>query len=204
MAQRVRDRAEAVGVNYSAVMKGTGVSSSAMANYWTGKRPWPTEQLATLADLLSTSVDELMGRQGPAHLIDADDAEFVNVPEYSLFEIDELGKLAPISTTLMRRDWLYSSLGEASGIWIAQAPARHEGLTIDAGAMLFCKDFRLGERMIHGAYYLFRVNGGVVLARFALREDGSSEHTVLARDIGPDDDQYQVVARVIGQLARPI
>lgn len=145
-----------------------------------------------------------MGRSRSTTVVDVEDADFVSVPEYSIYEIDELGKLEPISTTLMRRDWLYSSLGEANGVWIAQAPARHEGLTIDAGAMLFCKDFRSGERMVHGAYYLFRVNGGVVLARFALRDDGSGEHTVLARDIGRDDDQYQVVARVIGQLARPI
>ena len=58
--------------------------------------------------------------------------------------------------------------------------------------------------MIHGAHYLFRVNGGVIMARFALREDGTDEPTVFARDIGHDDDQYLAVARVIGEYARPL
>lgn len=204
MANRVRERAEERRVSYSAIMKGTGVSSSAMANYWTGKRPWPAEHLATVADLLSTSVDQLMGRARSPAVVDAEDAEFVEVPEYSTYEIDEFGKLSPFRSTLMRRDWLYSSFGDVSGLWMASAPTRNDALTIDPGAMLFCKDYRPGERMIHGAYYLFRVNGGVVMARFALRADGSDEFTVLARDVGHDEDQYQTVARVVGQLARPI
>ena len=204
MANRIRDRAEEVRVSYSDVLRETGVSSSAMANYWTGKRPWPTEHLGTIADLLDTSVDALMGRQRRNHLVSADDADWVDVPEYSLFEIDELGKLAPIVTSKMRKDWLYSSLGETSGLWIAAAPARYEALGIEPMTMIFCKDHRLGERMIHGVHYLFRVNGGVIIARFAHRDDGSDEHTVVTREIGHDDDQYQPVARIVGQFARPI
>lgn len=144
-----------------------------------------------------------MGRHTRPLLVDADDADWVEVPEYSLFEIDERGKLAPITTTAMRKDWLYASLGDTSGIWIARAPARYDALNIDVGAMIFCKDYHAGERLIHGAHYLFRVNGGIVLARFALRDGGEGE-TVLARDIGIEEDQYQVVAHVIGEFARPI
>lgn len=203
-AARVRERAEAVNVSYSQIMKGTGVSSSAMANYWTGKRPWPTEHLSTVADLLSTSVDSLLGRQQRPLLIDADDAEWVDVPEYLTHEIDEMGKLTPVTTTLMRKDWLYASLGDTSGVWMARAPTRNDALNIDAGTMLFCKDHRPGERMIHGAYYLFRVNGGIILARFSLRDGNDGEETVLARDLGQEEDQYIAVARVIGEYARPL
>lgn len=205
IASRIRDRAKALNFNARSLGEAVGIPSSTAANYWNGKRSWPSEVMARLADVLSTNVDILLrGKARSNSLIAADDAEWVEVPEYSLFEIDELGKLDPITTTLMRKDWLYSSLGDTSGIWVAHSPARYDALTIDAGSMLFCKDHKAGERMIHGAYYLFRVNGGVVMARFALRDDGSEEHTVLARDIGHDEDQYQVVARVIGQLARPI
>lgn len=203
-ASRVRDRAEAVNVSYSAIMKGTGVSSSAMANYWTGKRPWPAEHLSTVADLLSTSVDALLGRQQRAVLIDANDADWVEVPEYSTYEIDELGKLEPLTTTLMRKDWLYASLGDTTGIWMAQAPARNDALSIDAGTMLFCKDHRPGDRMTHGAYYLFRINGGVIMARYSLRDGNDGEETVSARDMGHEEDQYVAVARVIGEYARPL
>ncbi len=175
-----------------------------MANYWTGKRAWPAEHLPTIADLLSTSVDALLGRAGRRALVDANDADWVEVPEYALLEIDEQGKMDPISSTIFRRDWLYSSLGENSGLWIARLPAPYDALTLGTGTPLFCKDHRSGERMIHGAYYLFRVNGGIVMARFALRDDGNEEHTVLSRDLGNEEDQYQVVARVVGQLFRPI
>ncbi|WP_432769768.1 MAG: bacteriophage CI repressor [Sphingopyxis sp.] len=166
--------------------------------------PVRSDVAMAIADALGVSVDWLLTGRKNNTLVAVEDAEWVEVPEYSLFEIDELGKLDPLTTTLIRKDWLYSSLGDTSGIWVAQSPARYEALAIDAGSMLFCKDYSAGERMVHGAYYLFRVNGGVVLARFALRDDGSDEHTVLARDIGHDEDQYQIVARVVGQLARPI
>lgn len=175
-----------------------------MANYWTGKRPWPAEHLSTVADLLSTSVDSLLGRQRSPSLVAADNADWVDVPEYLTHEIDELGKLAPITTTLMRKDWLYSSLGDTSGIWMARAPTRNDALNIDAGTMLFCKDHRPDERMIHGSYYLFRINGGVILARYSLRDANDGEETVLARDLGHEEDQYIAVARVIGEYARPL
>lgn len=160
-----------------------------------------------IARALGTTVEFLIdgrdsGTRTP-HIIDANDADWLEVAEFALLEIDEQGKMDPISTTLFRRDWLYSSLGESAGLWIARLPAPYDALTLGTGTPLFCKDHREGERMIHGGYYLFRVNGGIVMARFALRDDGSDQHTVLARDLGHYEDQYQAVARVVGQLARP-
>jgi len=166
--------------------------------------PVRSDVALAIANALRVSVDWLLTGKRSNTLVAVEDAEWVEVPEYSTYEIDELGKLEPITTTMMRKDWLYSSLGDTSGIWMARAPTRNDALTIDPGTMLFCKDYRKGERMMHGAYYLFRVNGGVVMARFALRDDNSGEHTVLARDIGHEEDQYHTVARVIGQLARPL
>src|SRR3546814_18030950 len=42
------------------------------------------------------------------------------------------------------------------------------------------------------------------MAPFTFRDSGASEDAVRQRDLGHDEDQYQVVARVVGQLARPI
>lgn len=203
IARRVRERAQALNLSARALGEAVGVPSSTAANYWHGKRSWPSEVIPQLADALNTDVETLL-RGGRGMLMDAKEADWVDVPEYSLFEIDELGKLAPIVTSKMRKDWLYSSLGETSGLWIAAAPARYEALGIEPMTMIFCKDHRPGERMIHGVHYLFRVNGGVTIARFALREDASDEPAVLPRDIGQEDDQYQTVARIVGQFARPI
>lgn len=204
IAERVRDRARALNMSARALGDALGIPSSTAANYWHGKRSWPSEVIPSLADVLNTDVETLLRGRRAGLLVDANDADWVDVPEYSLFEIDELGKLAPIVTSKMRKDWLYASLGETSGLWIAAAPARYEALGIEPMTMIFCKDHRPGERMIHGVHYLFRVNGGVIIARFALREDASEEPTVLPRDIGHDDDQHQVVARIVGQFARPL
>lgn len=204
IAERVRDRAKELNFSARSLGESLGIPSSTVANYWHGKRSWPSETLNDLAEVLRTNVFTLLTGKRVNTLRSADDAEFVDVPEYSTYEIDEFGKLEPITTTKMRRDWLYASLGDTTGIWMAQAPARNDALSIDAGTMLFCKDHPPGDRMIHGAHYLFRVNGGVIMARFALREDGIDEPTVFARDIGHDDDQYLAVARVIGEYARPL
>lgn len=185
----------------------TGIPASTLSDY-VQRGISRADNAVKIARALETSVEFLIeGREGSTVrplLVDANDADWIDVPEYSVFEIDEQGKLMPIVTTKMRRDWLYSSLGETSGLWVAAAPARYEALSIEPGTMLFCKDHIPGERLIHGVHYLFRVNGGVTIARFALREDGSEEPTVLPRDIGHDDDQHQAVARIVGQFARPL
>lgn len=184
----------------------TGIPASTLSDY-VQRGISRADNAVKIARALGTTVEYLIeGRHtlNKTPLVDVNDADWVDVPEYSLFEIDELGKLAPIVTSKMRKDWLYSSLGETSDLWIAAAPARYETLGIEPMTMIFCKDHRPGERMIHGVHYLFRVNGGVIIARFALREDASDEPTVLPREIGHEDDQYQTVARIVGQFARPI
>lgn len=62
IAQRVRSCAEARRLNASALGDALQIPSSSMANYWSGKRPWPLETLVNVADLLEVSIDELLGR----------------------------------------------------------------------------------------------------------------------------------------------
>jgi hypothetical protein len=202
-AAGMRIREALAGREVSWLVRETGYGDSTIRDALR-RGPVRSDVAMAIAKALSVSVDWLLTGQRSNMLVPVEDADWVEVPEYSLFEIDELGKLAPIVTSKMRKDWLYSSLGETSGLWVAAAPARYEALNIEPMTMIFCKDHQPGERMIHGVHYLFRVNGGVIIARFALREDASEEPTVLPRDIGHDDDQYQVVARIVGQFARPI
>lgn len=206
VASRVRIRAESLNFNARSFGAALGLSSSTAANYWNGKRAWPSELLADVADVLKISLDQLL--RGAAHrgpgLVDASEADWLQIPEYALLEIDELGKMDPISVTTIRRDWLYSTLGETSGLWIARLPAPYDAVSLNTGTPLICKDHRPGERMIDGTHYLFRVNGGIVMARFAFRDDGSGDRIVLSRDLGHEEDQYQVVARVVGVIAHPI
>lgn len=205
IALRIRKRAADLSFNARSLGEALGIPSSSAANYWNGKRSWPSEVLPRLADTLHTNVDALLrGKGRTGAVVAVEDADWVQVPEYSLFEIDEFGKLDPISAIPMRKDWLYTSLGENSGLWLARLPARYDALTIGTGTPLFCKDHRPGERLTEGTYYLFRINGGIVMAPFTYRDGGSTDDAVHSRDLGNEEDQYQVVARVVGQLARPI
>ncbi len=202
LAERVRARAEALGFNARSFGLAVGVKTSSADNYWKGARPWPAEFLPALADVLNTNVDILVRGRRAGLLVNAADADWIEVPEYSLLEIDEHGKMEPVGTTLMRKDWLYTGLGETSGVWITLLPARFDDMPV--GSPLFCKDHRPGERLVEGAHYLFRINGGIVMAPFTFRDSGAADNAVRVRDIGAEEEQYQVVARVIGQLARPL
>lgn len=193
--------------------KAAGLSPSSISDYMKGRSP-RIDAAIKIAQALEVDLEWLFGSQierrrldhapRKSPLADVNDADWVEVPEYSTYEIDELGKLTPITSTLMRKDWLYSSLGDTSGIWMTRAPTRNDALGIEAGTMLFCKDHRPGERLVHGSYYLFRVNGGVILARYSLRDGNDGEETVTARDLGHEEHQYIAVARVIGEYARPL
>lgn len=204
---RLRTAAEGLGLTSAAMAQKLSITRGTMARYWHGERLPPAPLLFDMARLLDVDAHWLIrGRIDPGrgHLRAADNADWVEVPEYSLFEIDEFGKLDPISIIRMRKDWLYTSLGENSGLWLARLPARYDALTIGTGTPLFCKDHRSGERLTEGTYYLFRINGGIVMAPFTYRDGGSTDDAVHSRDLGNEEDQYQVVARVVGQLARPI
>ena len=183
----------------------TGIPASTLSDY-VQRGVSRADNALKIARALQTSVEFLMdGRDAPQrHLIDANDAEWVEVPEHALLEIDERGKAPPIATINLRRDWLSSSLGEASGLWLTRLPAPFDALTLGTGAVLICKDHQSGERLFDGTHYLFWINGGVIMAPFARREGAPGDRVVLARDIGNLDDQYLPIARVVGQLARPI
>jgi len=60
MAARVRDLAMPKGFNASTLGEALGVPSSSAANYWSGKRAWPTEVVPDLAEKLATNVEYLM------------------------------------------------------------------------------------------------------------------------------------------------
>lgn len=131
LATNVQSLAKAQGVTYSAILQllaeKAGVSSSAVSNYWTGKRMWPTELLIILADHLSTSVDNLMGRSweaasAPASRAEAPRRSFtgfpdqptppgsVNLPEFDISYAMGGGALladhADATTVAFPRDWL--------------------------------------------------------------------------------------------------
>lgn len=204
---RLRHVAEMRGFISSSLATKLNVTRGTFARYWNGERLPPADLAVSIADELNVDVEWLIkGRQRTErrHLVAAENADWVELPEYAMMEFNETGKADPIATALVRRDWLQSSLGEASGLWLARLAAPYEALALHRGVPLICKDHRSGDRMIDGTHYLFWVNGGIIMAPFSRREAAPGERAVLAQDIGREEHQYQPVARVVGELARPI
>ncbi len=69
MSIRVRELAENMGLNATTLGSALEIPSSSAANYWSGKRSWPTEVLHLLADALHTTVDYLLGRTADSGVI---------------------------------------------------------------------------------------------------------------------------------------
>lgn len=63
-ASNVRLFAAKQGLNASRIAEAIDIPASSASNYWSGKRPWPIENVNRLADLLQVSVDDLFGRKG--------------------------------------------------------------------------------------------------------------------------------------------
>jgi len=138
--------------------------------------------------------------------IDASDADWVEVPEYDLAQIVDDGKGEAIGATNFRRDWLFVTLGESTGLWIARTLAPAPDLHLPVGTPLFCKDQKPGDLMIEGQHYFFRVNGGIILAKFTFRGAGlyTREQVATPIDMEREEDQHFVIARVLGSVARPL
>lgn len=67
MAERVRDLAQGR-FNATTLGESLEIPSSSAANYWSGKRPWPTEVVPDLARVLNTNVEALMAT-GPSQRV---------------------------------------------------------------------------------------------------------------------------------------
>jgi transcriptional regulator with XRE-family HTH domain len=206
-ATRLQSAAKDSHLSQASLAKEIGLSRATLQRYWVGERLPPGDTLIDIAEAVGASAAWLIrGETRRSNvLVDAAHADWVDLPEYALLEIDEQGKMDPIASIKIWRDWLYSSLGEASDLWLTRLPAPYDALSIGSGVPLICKDHRPGERPFNGSRYLFWYNGGIVMGRFALRDgDGDDDELIVGQqDIGRDDDQYQIVARVVGQLARP-
>lgn len=205
--RRVRESADLVGVIAAELARRIDVPRASFGRYWNGERLPPPDVLFRLADALSVDARWLISgtrRSNRGHLAEAGSADWISVPEFDLRLIDDHGKGDLISEMLIRRDWLYSALGETQSLWLTRLLSRYGDLP--TGSAVFCRDSADGEAPIDGAHYLFRVNGGIVVARFSYRSavQSGDEARVTPADLGHDDGQHVIIARLLGALARPL
>lgn len=185
----------------------TGLSTSSISDY-VEKGIAKADAAVAIARALEVSVDWLLTGAEPnisrGKLISAENAEWIAIPEYDLRFLDDAGKGEPVSETKIRRDWLYGAIGETQNLWLTRLLAGY--LDLPPGSAVFCRDPSDGEAPIDGAHYLFRVNGGIVVARFSYRSAAQSGDgaRVTPADLGHDDGQHVIIARLLGALARPL
>lgn len=208
-AERLREAADREQLSQAKLAQRLKLTSGTFSRYWSGERLPPSDTLIDLSEALNVAPSWLI--RGVSGLFEhslrsADDSDWVDLPEYDLRELSDGGKGVPIGSTKFRRDWLYLSLGDTAGLWVARLLAPDQALGLPAGAPVVCKDHPEGEHPVEGQHYIFRVNGGILLARFSYRGPAFAppgETTVGPADLDREDGQHFIVARVLGALARP-
>lgn len=221
-AQRLQESADNKDLKSANLADKLGITRGTMARYWDGERLPPSDTLITLSETLGVSPAWLIrgGDKSGGVLASASDADWVRVEEFDLRQMTDSEKGEAIGSTLFRRDWLYLTLGDSSGLWIARLLSHEMGMP--AGAPIFCKDHPQGEMPQEGRVYIFRVNGGTVIGRFTYRQtglrmslaegrgypvpfgSGMVDHVITPADLEDRDFPHFIVARVVGVLARPL
>jgi transcriptional regulator with XRE-family HTH domain len=211
-AERLHLAAGEAGASQAKLASQLGLTRGTFTRYWNGDRLPPADTLIELADAVNVTPKWLI-KGGPSRqnfvARAIEDSDWIDVPEYDLRQFDDASKGEVISSTVFRKDWLYLTLGETSGLWISKTLSGDPVRGLPAGAPIFCKDQPKGEAPAEGQFYLFRVNGGIVLARFTYRPgnfigDRLGDQPVTPYDLETSDNQHFIVARVLGALARPL
>lgn len=212
-AERVQRAAELAGLNAARLAARLDLTPGTMSRYWNGERLPPSDTLIELCEIIGVSPEWLIKGKTSAvsgMLRGADDADWIEIHEFDLRDLSDGGKGTPIGTTFFRRDWLYLTLGESSGLWITKTLVPDIARGIPVGAAIVCKDFPIGDTPIEGQHYVFRAGGGVMIGRFSYRSGGIlqvgdrlGETIITPADLEREDHRHYIVARVLGALARP-
>lgn len=208
MAGRVRERAKELKFNASSFGEAVGIKPSAVANYWNGKRPFPTQSLPRMTEVLDTSVEYLLtGRRiASAAVADVEDAEWEQVPFFDLRNVTDTGKGEAQSWTPFRKDWLNRTLGTSFDLYIVQLLSDYHSRIGDRdlheGDLVFVREITPAE-LQDGHVVIWRREQGLKVARYSLRPRERVEEDVISPD-EVSDDQFVPVCRIYGKLLQRI
>lgn len=208
MALRVRNRASELKLNATSLAERLNVKSSAMGNYWSGKRPYPAEAIARMSDALSTSVDYLVSgrRIASVAVADVEDAEWEEVPLFDLRNVTDTGKGEAQSWTPFRKDWLMRTLGTAFDLYIVQLLSGYTSRLGDRdlaeGDLVFVREITPAE-LADGQVVIWRREGALKVARYAVhRRDRDEGDIVLPSEVS--DDQFVPMCRIYGRFLQKL
>lgn len=172
--ERVAERVAYYDLPDAYFAKKAGISTSQFALLKAGERLPRADALFQLADALSVTPSWLMRGDAAAgtSLVEANEAEWVQIPRFSLSQLTDQGKGEPLERIPYRKDWLYRRLGSSSGLWITELPSDYDDLGLEEGDAILCSDIEKqgpAEKWI----CIFRGNAGPFVARYSNR--GGSE-----------------------------
>lgn len=189
----------------------TDISESTLGDY-VRKGISRADYAVKIARALDRSVEWLVTGRDTARksaLMAAEEADWVEIDEYDLRELTDVGKGPPHNASPFRRDWLNQTLGTASGLWLARLLSDYPAAGLAEGGLVFCVDVTPAE-LLEGQLCLFRVNGGLIVGRFSYRTPGAvlaagdrlGEAIVTSSEIGAEEGRYIPVARILGSFIR--
>ena len=210
-------RAEELQIKDAEISRLSGIPTSTLSRYRNGGSP-RAEHIFPLVDALRCSARWLIaGVSEPIALQAADDAEWVEVPEYDLQQMDDASKGPVVRTTKFRRDWLNRSFGRDRGLWLTKLPSDYPALDLRQGDEVICYDIvreELSERQL--CVWRVPIAGQCVVARYSVFDrDGrpwaeeNGDYWVgsglvkgdLERGLGAD---FIPVGRIVGRPLSPI
>ncbi len=201
--------------------------------------PAKVEVAIKLAQALGVSLDWLLTGAGegtttaPAAgtLRLADDASWIDVPEYDLREMTDESLGRAVVTAPIRRDWLNINFRASSDLWMTRLLSDYPPAALAEGTLVLCRTVR-PEQLTEGHVCLWRVAERVVAGRFSVVPDdivlrgavatpdakygsgalapfldpalGLSSGDVVVAPSAIAAGRYHLIGRILGVMIRPI
>jgi hypothetical protein len=130
------------GRDWAWLSRETGIPDSTLTGYAKGGFP-RADKAVLIARKLGKSVEWLFAdghaESAPA-VVDATEADWVNLPQYDLRAITDASKGNRIATQPVRKDWLFRRFGTSAGLWLAELPSSYAEIGLDEGDIVVCSD----------------------------------------------------------------
>ncbi|WP_161626347.1 helix-turn-helix domain-containing protein [Sphingobium ummariense] len=189
------------------ISRQTGIPSSSLSRYRKGEGVPKAEHLFPLSDVLKADARWLVsGVTAPASVIDAEDAEWEQLPFFDLRDLSDTGKGRPHYWTPFRKDWLNRALGTSVDLYLVRLLSDYHSRTGDRdlteGDLVFCREITPVE-LQDGHVVIWRREQGLKVARYSLRpRERVEEDVITPEEVG--DDQFVPVARILGKYLQRV